>query len=239
MNKALLQRYRAGGFHSVQGWGINETLFDIFVHLNDFHMTNNLEGPLCEIGVHHGRTLILLGLMKRQHEKAVGIDLFESGQAQNLDASGKGSIEAARRNLAEHAPGVNFDLIAASSFDLTTDQRNLMQGCRFMHIDGGHFTEVVLNDIALTQSVLGLGGVIVIDDYWHSGFPEVQEAVHRYFWTSPSLKAVPFMTGINKIFLAHLSHRDLLLAHMSARLPEERRKPIRLLGHSAICIDPH
>jgi hypothetical protein len=239
MNDSLLQRYRAGGFNNVHGWGINESLFDIFVQLNEFQMTNDIEGPLCEIGVHHARTLVLLGLMKRRHERVVGIDLFESGQAQNLDLSGEGSMQAARRNLAEHAPGVAFDLIAANSFNLTSDQRNLMQGCRFMHIDGGHFTEIVLNDIALAQSVLGLGGIIVVDDYWHSGFPEVQEAVHRYFWTSVELKAAPFMTGINKIFLAHLSHRDLLVAYMSARFPAERRKPIRLLGHSAICIDPH
>jgi hypothetical protein len=238
MNSPLLQRYRAA-FMSVQGWGIDEELFDLFIIFNDFHMSYNLEGCVCEIGVHHGRTLILLGLLKRQHEKVVGIDLFEAGQDQNLDASGGGSLQAVHRNLATYAPGIDFNLIAASSFDLTIDQRNLMQGCRLIHIDGGHFTEIVLNDLSLAQAALGVGGVIVVDDYWHSGFPEVQEAVHRYFWTASALKAAPFMVGKNKIFLAHFSHRDRLIDYVSARLPANRRKPIRLLGHNAICCDPH
>jgi hypothetical protein len=239
MTSSLLQSYRTEGFLRVEGWGIDQELIDLFEMFNDFQRAHGLGGPMCEIGVHHGRTLILLGLLKRPQEKVIGIDLFESNQSQNLDASGSGSIAAVHRNLAEFAPGIEIDLISANSFDLSVDQRNCLQGCRLFHIDGGHFIEVVLNDIALAQSTLGVGGIIVIDDYWHSGFPEVQEAVHRYFWTSAAMKAVPFMAGKNKLFLAHNSHKERLLDFVAAKLPANRRKPIRLLGYNAICCDPH
>jgi hypothetical protein len=56
-----------------------------------------------------------------------------------------------------------------------------MRGSRLFHNDGEHFTEVVLNDLSIAQDLINLGGVIVLDDYWHSGFPEAQEAVHKYF----------------------------------------------------------
>jgi len=239
MPKTDLEKYRDGGFARVEGWGVDGELIELFSIINEFQTTNRITGSLCEIGVHHGRTLTLLALLKGQGEKVVGVDLFDGSQDQNLDASGSGSRVAVLRNLAEHAPGVDVQLVCANSFDLSRDQHGLLQGARLFHIDGGHFLEVVLNDIALAQEALAVGGVVVIDDYWHSGFPEVQEAVHRYFLTSSRLKAVPFMTGKNKVYLAHTSHCHRLLEFMSSRLPSNRRKPVRVLGYGAICCDPH
>ena len=235
----VLSRYVNGGFVHVDGWGVDAELIDIFRQIDAFQASQGVAGSLCEIGVHHGRTLILLALMRKPGERVVGIDLFESAQDQNLDASGSGSMQAVRVNLATHAPDIEVDLITANSFDLTPDDREMLRGARMFHIDGGHFMEVVLNDLALAQQMLGAGGVIVIDDYWHSGFPEVHEAVQRYFSTATALKAVPFMTGKNKLFLAHSSHRDRIAAHFRGVLPLDRCKTIRLLGHDAICCDPH
>lgn len=235
----LLKRYREQGFRTVEGWGIDEALFDIFVMFDEFQQQSAIRGSLCEIGVHHGRALILLELLKEQGERVVGIDLFESGQDQNLDASGSGSMSALLANLSTHAPGSRPDLISANSFDLNAEHKALMAPARMFHIDGGHFLEVVLNDLALAQSVIGTGGIIVVDDYWHSLFPEVHEAVHRYFYTSTQIRAVPFMTGNNKIFLAHNSHCARLLGFLKTRLPAQRQRPIKLLGYDAICFDPH
>lgn len=239
MSDALLDRYCEEGFKHVDGWGVDRDLIELFIALDEFHALHGVRGTLCEIGVHHGRTLILLGLLKKAGERVVGVDLFEGAQEQNLDGSGSGSYAALVRNTKQHAPGIDFTLIAGNSFNLPATDLAQMNGCRFFHIDGGHYMEVVLNDLALAQTSLGVGGVIVVDDYWHSGFPEVQEAVHRYFLTSSNMKAVPFMVGRNKIFLAHFSHKDRLIDFMSEKLPPERRKRVKVLGHEAICCDVH
>jgi Methyltransferase domain len=239
MKSTQLDTYRASGFRNVDGWGIDEDLFDFFVMFDEFQRGHGITGSLCEIGVHHGRTFILLALLQERGERVVGIDLFESGQDQNHDASGSGSMQSLRKNLLHHAPDCQPHLVTANSFDLSVEQRGLMAPARLFHIDGGHYLEVVLNDLALAQAALGPGGIIVVDDYWHSLFPEVHEAVHRYFYTATSLRAVPFMTGKNKIFLAHTSHRERLLGFLKERLPPEKRRPIKLLGYDAICCDPH
>ena len=234
-----LEQYRKTGLNQVEGWGVDEDLINLIINFQEFHNLHGIRGGLCEIGVHHGRTLVLFALLAGEGDRVIGIDLFEERQVENLDSSGLGSLERTRANLAMHAPGVPAKCITANSFDLTTAQRALLDGARMFHIDGGHFLEVVLNDLHIAQQALAPGGIIIIDDYWHSGFPEVHEAVHRYFATATSLKAVPFMTGRNKIFLAHNSHRDRLLDFMKNNLPPERRKLVKLLGYESICCDPH
>ena len=231
--------YRNVGLFQVEGWGIDQELADLFILIDEFQARNGVRGPLCEIGVHHGRVLILLGLLAKPGERTVGIDLFEDAQDQNLDASGSGSYAKLKLNIARHAPHADFAIVKANSCHLAPTDLAKLQGCRLMHIDGGHLTEVVLNDLTLAQSAIGVGGVIVLDDYWHSGFPEVQEAVHRYFGASTNIKAVPFMVGKNKLFLAALSHKHKLLPFIRERLPPEKRKPVRVLGYDAVCCDPH
>jgi hypothetical protein len=234
-----LERYIKEGFKTVDGWGIDSELIELFILVDQFQKKENVSGPLCEIGVHHGRTLILLGLLANSGEKVVGIDLFEDGQEHNLDLSGSGSYKQLKKNTDIHAPGINFEIVKGNSFRLTNDVLKIMRDSRIFHIDGGHFFEVVLNDLTIAQDIVGLGGVIVIDDYWHSGFPEVQEAVHRYFWSSSNLKAIPFAVGKNKIFLVGCAYKSKILNYFKERLPQNKKKTVRVMGYEAICIDSH
>ncbi|HLZ83188.1 MAG TPA: class I SAM-dependent methyltransferase [Caulobacteraceae bacterium] len=237
-SKAALSAYVDGGFNEVMGWGIDSFLGNVFTQINDFQVSRAINGPLVEIGVQDGRVLILLGLMAQPGEAAIGIDIFDR-QEENLDHSGINvTINKVMKNLRKFAPAVNFDLINSNSFRLLPYQQEKLRHFRFLHIDGGHYLEVVLNDLELGQRMIGAGGVIVVDDYWHSGFPEVQEAVHRYFDTSTNIKAAPFMVGSNKLFLASHEIRDSLRDYMAARLPENRRKSVRVMGYDAITCDP-
>jgi hypothetical protein len=127
-------------------------------------------------------------------------------------------------------------LITGNSFELSVDKYPKLQNSRLFHIDGGHFLEVVLNDISIAQQSVSSGGIIIIDDYWHSGFPEVSEAVNRYFSTATRIRAVPFMTGINKIFLCDVSFKTKVMQRMSSSL---ETKTIKLLGYDALCCDMH
>jgi hypothetical protein len=235
----FLNLYANEGYKKVDGWGIDAELIEIFILINNFHKIEKICGPLCEVGVHHGRTLILLGLLANSQERIIGIDLFEEGQDQNLDLSGSGSFRHLMENINDHAPEIKFDIVKGNSFNLPKEVLKNMKNTRIFHIDGGHFFEVVLNDLSIAQNVLGLGGVIVIDDYWHSGFPEVQEAVHRYFLNSTILKAIPFAVGKNKIFLVGCSYKKKISDFLRESLPQNKQKKVRVLGYEAICLDPH
>ena len=180
-----------------------------------------------------------MGLISQSNETAVGIDLFEDMQLANLDASGSGSKSAVLKNIEKYAPDSKFELISANSFSLT--EKIFIDGrlARIFHIDGGHFKECVANDLHISQLSLHLGGVIIVDDYWHSGFPEVQEAVNRYYRTSNNIKAVPFAVGKNKISLAGHEIKDKLLSALKEKFPPQKTKSVKVLGYDAIRVDQH
>lgn len=234
-----LEKYATEGFKSVEGWGIDEELINIICLIDQFQESQMISGPLTEIGVHHGRTLILLGLLSNENELTIGIDIFDVLQYQNLDHSGCGSYSKLLSNIAEHATDVKFEIVCSNSFSILPDTMKKMSETRIFHIDGGHFIEVVLNDLAIAQKCLHLGGVIIIDDYWHSGFPEVQEAVNKYFHISDMIKAVPFAVGKNKIFLVGITYKDEILKWFKENLPEDKQKPVKVLGYESICLDSH
>jgi len=234
-----LEEYAAGGYLEVEGWGVDKELIELIRTLDQFQKAENISGALWEIGVHHGRTLILLGLLSRQNEIVIGIDLFENGQDQNLDLSGCGSYDALMKNILAFSPDVTYEIYSSNSFFLKNGVLQKMQNARLVHIDGGHYFEVVLNDMMIAQSSIGLGGIIIIDDYLHSGFPEVQEAVQRYFWISSTIKAIPFAIGKNKLFMIDISFHQKILNYLKKILPEGKNKPVRVLRYDAFCIDAH
>ncbi|KAF5069268.1 Methyltransferase domain protein [anaerobic digester metagenome] len=219
--------------------GIDEDLIKIICLIDQFQNLEKIFGPLTEIGVHHGKTLIFLGLLAKENERTIGIDIFEDLQDQNLDLSGCGSYAKLLSNIAVYAPYVKFEIVCSNSYSILPETMRKISETRIFHIDGGHYIEVVLNDLAIAQKNLHLGGVIIVDDYWHSGFPEVQEAVNKYFRTSESIKAVPFAVGKNKIFLVGISYKQRILNWFKKNLPEEQQKIVKVLGYEAICLDRH
>src|SRR5262249_51330507 len=152
------------GLFQVEGWGIDQELADLFILIDEFQARNGVRGPFCEIGVPHGPLLILVGFLSKPRGRTVRVNLFSDAPKQNLDASGSGSYAKVRENIARHAPHADFAIVKGNSCYLAPTDVAKLQGCRLMHIDGGHLTEVVLNDLTLAQSTIGVGGVIVIDD---------------------------------------------------------------------------
>ena len=61
---AAARAYAAGGYRRVPGW-LEPTAVDAFVALLPAQRRLGIEGPVCEIGPHLGRTLILLHLLMR------------------------------------------------------------------------------------------------------------------------------------------------------------------------------
>jgi len=225
-----------GNMNQVDGWGIDDDLARIFLLLDDLQRTLGVHGSLFEIGVHHGRTAILLSLMARPAERCVFLDLFDR-QDENIDNSGRGNLETFRANLARWAPGTAPEIIAGNSLNLEFSSiAGLVHGVRFAHIDGGHYKAVVLNDLDKTEAVLGPGGIVVVDDFLHSGFLGVNEACNHYLREAGGRRLLPIATGKNKLILAARSHaqryRDGLLAGL-----KPQRQVAEFYGETLVCLD--
>jgi hypothetical protein len=226
------------GLASIEGWGIDGYLANLFLRFNEYHRARKIYGNLFEIGVHHGRTSVLLALMSTQGEVSVFVDLFEGRQAENLDASGAGNRHIFEANLVKWAPGRAARVLQENSIELDFHSvEELKEGIRFAHIDGAHYRSAVLNDIGKTRSVLMEGGIVVVDDFMHTGFPGVNEACNAYLEAGGPDVLTPVAMGKNKLILTTPAASADLIHHMSAGLGIGT--PAHFHGHDVLCLDPH
>lgn len=191
--------YRRFGRRLVGGWLAPEVL-EVLAVLNDAQAAKGVEGSVAEIGVHHGKLMIALDLLRNEGETSVAIDLFDD-QERNVDKSGKGDLAAFRKNMARWS---HMDALAVHAGDSTRLGTETLVGLangkiRLFSVDGGHDEPVVASDLHLAETVLVPGGVIIADDVFHQEWPGVMTGLIRYLHEDP--KVAPFAIGFNKVFL--------------------------------------
>jgi hypothetical protein len=191
-----LDRYAAGGHRKVQGW-----LEPVAIQLiRAAAQAQGCSGPVCEIGVHHGRLFLLLHLLD-PGQKAVAIDLYED-QAQNVDGSGSGDSSMLDRNLAEHG-GRLGSVAKVFANSLTLSSREIIDRAggpiRIFSVDGGHTAQITANDLALAEASVMEGGIVILDDYFNPAWPDVSVGTCQYFAQPRAL--IPFAIGGNKVLL--------------------------------------
>lgn len=171
----------------------------IFGAVDEIQKLEGVRGNLFEIGVHHGKSTILMTRMAREDERVGACDIFEN-QDLNKDASGKGELEIFRSNLRAHgkAGEGRLNVFAKSSEALSVAETG---ECRFFHIDGGHWPEIVMSDLETADRALVPGGVVAVDDVFNPNWPGVGEGFYRFMREKPGSLA-PLIIGANKIFLA-------------------------------------
>ena len=197
-------------------------------------------GPVCEIGVHHGKFLIgahnALGGMR-----SLGIDIFED-QGRNVDGSGKGSLESFRGAIANHAVRPDaIDSLAMDSFELGVREIDelLSRYGRFkvFSVDGGHTPEHVINDMRVAQEMTAQDGIILVDDFFAPHWPGVTEGLHRLF-ASSGVRFAPFLSLTNKLFLTGLSFQTRALEHARRITPELSNRfefrPVTFFGYPSL-----
>jgi methyltransferase family protein len=186
----------------VHGWLLPQAARCI-VCLHDAQRRNGVRGSVAEIGVHHGKLFILLCLLRNEGEIAVGYDLFDQ-QEQNIDRSGKGSLEILTDNLRHMNVGTSHvKLIAANSLQLTgarvmSDSESQV---RLFSIDGGHTAEITRNDLSIAAEAIADDGVIILDDFFNEAWPGVATGTAQFFQDNPKV-LVPFAIVGNKVLLA-------------------------------------
>jgi hypothetical protein len=210
---------------SVEGW-----MFPVDAHLfgliDDVQKQKGVRGPLFEIGVHHGKSALLLARMRRDDEVLGVCDVF-GRQDLNQDHSGEGSRELFLSNMNSLAPpvGAHLRVFPLRSDELTAEQTS--SDCRFFHIDGGHLPEVLYSDLLVAERAIGRAGVIAVDDVFNPNWPGVSEGFFR-FMTAAGTSLAPLFIGANKVLLTRAAavaeYEDVfrasgLLSDIEAKVP--------------------
>lgn len=190
------ERYLATGYKRVEGWLCGLAALEIAA-LAEVQSTLGMVGPVCEIGVHHGRTLLLLHFLTQPGELAVGIDLYEL-----LDqADGRERQARLWSNLSVHGGHPDrVRVVSEDSLNLTAGRVLALCGGapRLFSIDGGRSARTTCHDLALACDSLCEGGVVMIHDYFQERWPEVSEGVCRFMTLEHDLH--PIAIGGNKLF---------------------------------------
>jgi hypothetical protein len=175
----------------VEGWFFPIDAF-LFAIADELQKRDGIRGNLFEIGVHHGKTALFLARMAGEGERVGVCDVFDM-QELNRDKSGEGNRAIFERHLQTH--GVrDLRIFARLSSELTADDTTT--NCRFVHIDGGHRPEDVLNDLHVAERALLSDGIVAVDDVFNPNWPGVSEGYYRYHGD-----LAPIAIGGNKVLL--------------------------------------
>jgi predicted O-methyltransferase YrrM len=140
-------------------------------------------GPVAEIGPFEGRFFIALAHALNKGERALGIDLFDWPNPEVLDR-----FEA---NCLKHGVQPEQRMTwKADSRSMRPDELLAKLGgerVRFFHVDGEHSRAALTKDLELATAVLAPGGVIVLDDMLHPGYPTLMVAVQEYLGRHPEM----------------------------------------------------
>lgn len=199
---SALYRYVRSDRDRVRGW-FERIDGQIFYELLCLQNSLEIEGAVAEIGVHHGKSFIALCLGLVGNQKAYAIDIFAQ-QNKNLDTSGLGDRDIFQRNLDKFGIQPSKVVINENSSDevFPSDILSAVGPVRFFSVDGGHWRQIVRNDLDLASDALTEGGVIALDDFMRPEWPDV--SLGLFDWLGESSKSiVPFAIGFNKIYLCH------------------------------------
>lgn len=182
-----------------------------------------IKGSLAEIGVFHGKTYIGLCRAAREGEKIVAVDPFRLGKndffpqfTQHLDKY-LTSEEKSRTQI-----------LRKLSTDLDSQQwiSALEKPARFVHLDGHHSREAILNDVVLANSFFAKEGVLVFDDFLNELHPGLTtgiiDALKAHPWLVP-IAVVPrrgtIDEGGSKLVCCHPAYAERYLQALDEALP--------------------
>ena len=174
--------YLDGGYASVVGMS-SRFAAAITCGLLRIQSELGVTGPIAEIGAFEGRFFIAMAHALTDGEKALGIDLFDWPNPEVIDRF--------HANCAKHG------VTETRRITWKADSRSMKpedllaklggQKLRLIHVDGEHSRHALSRDLALATAVLAPGGIIVLDDMLHPGYPTLMVAVQQYLETNPEM----------------------------------------------------
>jgi len=174
--------YLADGYDRVPGMS-SRFAAAICARLLRLQTEQGVSGPIAEIGAFEGRFLIALAHALEPGEVALAVDLFEWPDA---GVQARFEANAARHGIAaERRVTVKADSGAMTPADLIAHARG--ERLRLIHIDGEHSRAALAKDLALATACLADGGLIVLDDMLHPGYPTLMVAVQHFLDAQPDI----------------------------------------------------
>jgi predicted O-methyltransferase YrrM len=117
---------------------------------------------IVEIGSHHGRSTVVLGLAKAPEAKLLAIDPWEAPRW----GGGEGAEEAFQRNLRENGIAEQVSIFKGYSTDAQQSWNGA--GIGLLFIDGAHDYPSVVADIDGWEGFVSPGGTVAIHDSFSS-----------------------------------------------------------------------
>lgn len=177
-----VEAYLADGYESVAGMS-SRFAAAVCARLLRLQTDEGVAGPIAEIGAFEGRFFIALAHALEPGEIALGIDIFEWPDPQvqqRFEANClKHGIAPERRVTIKGDAGK----MAPAELLHHAGGRTL----RFIHIDGEHSRSALAKDLDLATACLAEGGLIVLDDMLHPGYPTLMVAVQAYLEAHPEI----------------------------------------------------
>ncbi len=179
---AAVDRYLDEGFLAVPGMS-SRFAAGIVCGLMRIQTSLGVSGHVAEIGTFQGRFFIALAHALEEGERAIGIDTFDWPTPAVLDRF--------EENCGRHGIGPERRITwKARSTDIRHEALSAqLDGglVRLFHLDGDHTRPSLTHDLELATSVLCPGGLIVLDDMLHPGYPMLMVAVHEYLQRHPGM----------------------------------------------------
>lgn len=137
-------------------------------------------GDVLEIGVYHGKFLIVLANNTTPGERTVALDIFESDVPTDLNCWGNRDIFLA--NMHTYAPDCDLVVIEANSMALDAEATRTLDAGKYrcISIDGCHEYAAALSDLWLAQRLILPGGLVIMDDWGNTQWPGVSKALIAY-----------------------------------------------------------
>jgi len=179
---AAVDRYLDAGYASVPGMS-SRFAAAICCGLLRIQTSLGIGGPIVEVGPFEGRFFIAMAHALAPGETALGIDLFDWP---NPEVAERFEANCARHGI---APERRIAWRADSGRIEPQELIGKLGGrrVRCFHIDGEHSRAALAKDLELATAVLAPGGLIVLDDMLHPGYPTLMVAVHEYLARHPDI----------------------------------------------------
>ncbi len=178
---SVIDDYLNNGYLSVVGMS-SRFAAAIAARLMHIQKDMGVKGSVAEIGTFEGRFFIALAHALSEGEKAVGIDTFDWPNPEVIDRF--------HANCRKH--GVPETAMVTLKADSRTMKAQTVidagkDRVRLFHIDGEHSRHALTRDLALATSVMAEGGIIILDDMLHPGYPTLMVAVQEYLVSRPDM----------------------------------------------------
>lgn len=168
------------------------------------------DGLIVEFGVYKGRSAFLLDAAREPHEHLYLVDL-RTHDDETLA-------------LFENSPNVTFLKLDSTKFlSEGADRADVEHKCRIVHVDGSHTFQNVWKDLEICDKILRETGIVVLDDFTNTQFPQVQAALYHYLSTTSSNLQL-FLLGGNKAFLCRSKYHDEWLAYSKTLFVDDMKQ---------------